>query len=474
MATVLPEGETKPADPKTLQVPASTADCQALTPLQAMQRQFSLLNMDGKLWLVDRFSIDRLTAQGVAAKLSLSNLTDGALLIRRALKAQFPEDDADKVMKIFWISPHTICSSGVEFNPAGTSEHYLNLWVGPTIIPIAGSWTLISGFLLEVICSGDKDCFQYLISYIAHALQRPWEKPGVLIAMLSGQGTGKGTVAKILRKIWSATFLHVHNIDAVTGNFNASLERAFIVFMDEALFSGDRRAADALKSLVTEPVIQINEKHQPARQTSSYHRFFAATNAEHFKNTDRDDRRDFVLRVSEARKGDHEYWQALNAEIDSGGVEAMVHELLAMDLSGFNVRSKPNTKELLEQKLQSLGPIQRWWHDALYRGNIFNDTTFDKDDLDTVPQDITRWPHFISTARAIEGVMFVAGGRAFRKPSAFDLVKTFKEMCPSAPQQQKAFGGARHRGFALPSLEQARSDFEAYIGASVKWPEDEQ
>ena len=222
---------------------------------------------------------------------------------------------------------------------------------------------------------------------------------------------------------------------------------------------------------MTEPVIHLNEKYQPARQTHSYHRFFAATNADHLKNTERDDRRDFALRVSESRKGDHAYWQALNIEIEQGGVAVMVHDLLAIDLSGFNVRDKPNTHELLEQKLQSLGPVQRWWHDCLYRGDIFNDTTFGKDDLDTEPQDINHWPDFISTARAIEGVMCVAGGRAFRKPSAFDLVKTFKEMCPSAPQQQKTFGGDRRRGFALPSLEQARSEFEVYIGAPVKWPE---
>jgi hypothetical protein len=374
-------------------------------------------------------------------------------------------------MKTFWVSPKTICNSGIEFNPRGTSEHYLNLWVGPTIVARVGSWTLIAAFFLDVVCDGDADVYQYILSYIAHALQKPWEKPGVLIAMLSGQGTGKGTVARILRKIWSATYLHVHNIDAVTGNFNASLERAFIVFMDEALFSGDRRASDALKSLITEPVISINEKHQPARQTSSYHRYFAATNADHFKNTDRDDRRDLVLRVSEERKGDHGYWDALNAEIDGGGVEAMVHDLLAMDLSGFNVRAKPNTNELLEQKLQSLGPVQRWWHDVLYRGDVFNDTSVGSDRDENVHMGYPRWPDFISTAHAIEGVMYVAGGRTFRKPSAFDLVKTFKELCPSAPQQQKVFAGARHRGFTLPTLELARADFEQYIGAPVQWPE---
>lgn len=108
-----------------------------------------------------------------------------------------------------------------------------------------------------------------------------------MIILIGGQGTGKGTLGRILQKIWGGTYLQTNNIDTVTGNFNASLERSFFVFMDEALFSGNRRAADALKSIVTEPIIQINEKYQPSRQIKSCHRLVAATNADHFKNTER-------------------------------------------------------------------------------------------------------------------------------------------------------------------------------------------
>lgn len=334
--------------------------------------------------------------------MALSNRSDGALLVIRALTAGGYDADRKKVLAEFWVNPQTACYDGVDFKPNGTPDNYLNLWVGPTIVPVAGNWVLIKAFLLEIICGGNQTYYVYLISYIAHALQRPEEKPGVAINLLGGQGIGKGTLARILQLIWSATFLQVSNVDAVTGSFNAALERTFIVFMDEALFAGDRRASDALKSLVTEPVIHINEKHQPARQTHSYHRFFAATNADHLKNTDRDDRRDFSLRVSEARKGDSLYWKAVYNEIEYGGVQAMVHDLMAMDLTGFNVRAKPHTEELLEQKLQSLEPIPRWWHGCLVGG--------------TIEDDDSAWPDFIPTDAAITGVMEMTGGKVYRLP----------------------------------------------------------
>ncbi|MDP3818296.1 MAG: DUF5906 domain-containing protein [Methylotenera sp.] len=446
------------------------ANVEPLNALATMQQQFALIKMSGKVWMLEGDGLNVRDNKGAVKKLELLPRGDGALLMHRALKAQFPHETG-KVIDDFMLSPHTICYSGVEFNPKETSKGYLNLWVGPTVTPKAGGWEFIQAFLHTGICNGNQEHYNYLIAYIAHALQKPWEKPGVMIIMIGGQGVGKGTLGQILRKIWRATYLQVSNIDNVTGNFNASLERAYIVFMDEALFSGDRKASDALKSLVTEPVVHINEKHQPSRQTDSYLRFFLATNADHVKNTERDDRRDFVLRVSEEHKGDKAYWEALYHEIENGGVEAMVHDLLAVDLSEFMVRYKPSTKELVEQKLQSLGPIQRWWHDCLYRGEMRKDNNSGGADIgyDFGSEFNVDWPSFISTAEAIEGVMNVTGSKIFRKPTANDIVDAIKMLCPSVVNKQQQNGNSRHRGLALPPLERARIEFETYIGGSVQW-----
>lgn len=422
--------------------------------LQKLQQRFWLVKIGGRIWFLDSHDLEKHDKPDTPKKLTLYPRNEGSLLLKRMIIAESPQSDASAFIKEFFISPKTICYDDVDFNPACTSENILNLWTGPTIEPKPCEWRLINTYFLEIICDGDEKFHQYLIRFIAHALQKPEEKPGVLIVLLSGQGAGKGTLGRILRKIWSATYLQVHNIDAVTGNFNASLERAFIVFMDEALFAGDRRATDHLKSLVTEPVIYINEKHQPARQSRSFHRFFAATNSDHFKNTERDDRRDFVLRVSEARKSDHAYWKALDVEIENGGVEGMVNDLLAMDISDFNVRDKPNTKELQRQKLHSLGPIDRWWYDCLSNGCISEDV---------------EWPDFISTNAAIVQIMQVSSGRIYKKPIPAEFINAMKKLCPSAKQKQKQENHSRQRGLELPSLNQARIEFEQYLGGPVEW-----
>jgi hypothetical protein len=423
--------------------------------LRVLQTQFALINMTGRIWVLDKKLLTATTGHGTAQKLILSNRNDGTLLLNRMARAERSVTNAKDDIKDFFVSPDTTCYAGVEFNPAGTTSNLLNLWIGPTITAASGTWLLIKAFLLNVICNGDQSHYDYLIGFIAHALQRPWEKPGVIIILIGGQGIGKGTLGRILRMIWRATFLQVHNVGTVTGNFNADLERTFIVFMDEALFVGDRRASDALKSLVTEQVININEKHQPSRQINSYHRFFIATNADHVKQTDRDDRRDFALRVSEAHKGDYTYWNALEYEMVNGGVAAMVHDLLAMDLTDFNVRAKPNTQELVGQKVHSLVGVARWWYDALYLGVVGQE-----------------WPDFIATDSIIKGVMDMAGRKLYQSPNAAEVIQAMSKLCPSAVKGQKQESLGRHRGLRIPPLAQARAEFEGYIGGAVHWDEE--
>ena len=351
----------------------------------------------------------------------------------------------------------------MEFNPKGGNKNYLNLWVGPYRKAKKGEWPTIDAFLLNVICDGDESSYNYLINYIAHALQKPEEKPGVMIILLGGQGIGKGTFGRLMQKIWTSTYLQVSNIDAITGNFNGALERSFIVFMDEALFAGDRKSSDALKSLVTEPLILLNEKHQPARQAKSYHRFIAATNATHLKHTDNDDRRDFVLQVSDRHKDDHHYWNELDYEMNHGGIEAFMHDLLERDLSSFNVRAKPSTAALLEQKLLSLGPIERWWHNCLEYGE------FESIDEHGKIATSGKWTDFHETSSLVKYVMEFSGGKLFRKPTPKDIVSTLKKICPSITSGQETTGGFRRRGLWLPKLHVARKEFETYIGGSLSW-----
>jgi hypothetical protein len=89
-----------------------------------------------------------------------------------------------------------------------------------------------------------------------------------------------------------------------------------------------------------------------------------------------DERRFFVLDVSGSRRGDFDYFKSLADELENGGAEAMLHELLHRDLSSFNVRDVPQTAGLMDQKVRSLHGFDAWWCEVLADGRcpgIVND-----------------------------------------------------------------------------------------------------
>ena len=67
---------------------------------------------------------------------------------------------------------------------------------------------------------------------------------------------------------------------------------------------------------------------------------------------DSDDRRFFVLKVGENRKEDHDYFQAITTELDNGGYEALLFDLLNEDITNFNPRSIPSCSDSFDIKLE--------------------------------------------------------------------------------------------------------------------------
>lgn len=61
-------------------------------------------------------------------------------------------------------------------------------------------------------------------------------------------------------------------------------------------------------------------------------------------------RRFFVLDVRDDRMDDFAYFNAIVDELDRGGYQAMLYDLLRMDLTGFNIAKFPKTAALQQQK----------------------------------------------------------------------------------------------------------------------------
>lgn len=416
----------------------------------ALRSRFALTKFGGKVGVVD-------LQEATTANASIYSLPDSRLLIEREVIAIDPTASPAKFFKDWRNDSATTVFSGVELNPVTTTPGYLNLWRGMAIRPKQGRWRLIRRFIFEVICDRDSELFKYVLRWLAHAVQRPEEKPGVGLLLIGGQGTGKGTfAAKIVGALFKEHFLHLQTDSAITGDFNSSLESSYIVFCDEAIFSGDRKAANKLKAIMTEDRLHINPKYQPSRQVASIHRIILASNNDHAASIEHDDRRYVVFRTSNKFKDNFEYWGSLDAEIKNGGLEAFAYTLANIDLSNFQIRKKPNTREHQVQKLQSLDPIPKWWADVLMTGEI---------------NELIQLPGFVPSDTLMASFKSHNrdhGSRAHTQ-TLNQLVPKIKALCTSVKDVQQCFSKRRKRGLIFPDLATARSEFEKWIGGPIDW-----
>ena len=447
------------------------AEVKTQTPLAALQDHFAIIDLSSQMLAIDLEKVKAMQSGALRNELSMYKKQDAELRMKRFLEAQPIACKPNQVIADFWVSPDTVEFNATAFTPRLMPDSVLNFWVGPTAVAKPGNWRVLRDFIRDIICAGDENVFSYMGCFIAHMLQKPEDKPGVMIVLLGGQGTGKGMFFKLLRSIWPSTTLLISDMEQVTGRFNDCLERNFIVCLDEAMFAGNRKAMDRLKSTVSESYVQIEQKFQPARSIESVHRFFASSNHDHFGHIERDDRRSVILRVSESRQQDTHYFaQISHALHDPDIIAAMVYYFQRKNLSGFDVRKKPQTDEHLTQKLKSLQGFERFWFEVLLAGNL---TGTDKQvgySGDWIG------PTFVSTNTLIENYMdHNKQAQKHQTVQSTDVNTVVRRLCPSAkPDRQTItrFGHpspSQRRGLQLPDIATARREFESAMGGSVPW-----
>jgi hypothetical protein len=262
---------------------------------------------------------------------------------------------------------------GVTFDPSGNHDNpeVLNLWQGFAVQPRPGSWNRLKAHILAVICDGKRELCDYILNWAARMVQFPAQRGEVALVMKGVEGSGKGTFANALRRIMGQHALKIANAKHLVGNFNAHLRDCVFLFADEAFFAGDKQHVGVLKSIITEDSLTIEAKHVNAVESPNYLHLIMASNEEWVVPASLEARRFLVLLTTAAKAGNHPYFAAIHQELADGGYEAMLHDLLNRDLSGFDVRDVPHSEGLQEQKKLSLGTSELWWLDVLHRGYVY-------------------------------------------------------------------------------------------------------
>jgi hypothetical protein len=348
---------------------------------------------------------------------------------------------------------------GIVFEPGGPLEvedDRLNLWRGFGVEPKVGDWSLLRNHIFNVLCLGHQELYDYLIKWMALGVQCPNEPIGVAVALRGSPGAGKGVFARTFGKIFGKHFAHIANGDQLTGRFNASVATSCMIFLDEAFWAGEKKAEGVLKALITEPRLQLEAKFRDPIMVDNRLRIIVASNNDWVVPAGMGDRRWLILDVADSYAGTEHagYLNALYAEIENGGAAALFHDLLRIDLTGFNVRAVPHTVAKAHQQVLSLHGPAAWLYDVLQEGRIgsqdwsTNELTIDTDMAYTCYED------FSKRRREFKPEIKAVWSKALR---------AMLGPCLRDTRPQNASG--RHRAFQFGLLPDRREQFARHIKA---------
>ncbi len=241
------------------------------------------------------------------------------------------------------------------------SPDSINLWRGYGVTAKPGNWSLMREHIRKVIANGKADRDRYIIRWVAWALQNADQPCEVaLILKSSTHGTGKGFLLRTVRKLFGAHAMQISKSGLLTGRFNAHLSMTCFLFVDEMTL-GDNKESAALNSLLTEDSLAVEPKGVDAYMMPNHVKVAAASNQDHVVLVAGTDRRFMVFDVSDKHARDVTYFKAMQAELDAGGYEAMLYDLLHMDLDGWHPRQTEDCEDDKNpEKVQSAPPEVEW------------------------------------------------------------------------------------------------------------------
>ena len=135
--------------------------------------------------------------------------------------------------------------------------------------------------IYEVIANENQEVYKYILVWIASILQKPNFKTEVALVILGNQGTGKNIFTNVICKLMARyANENITSIESIVGRFNAVLENKKLLVLNElqSIESNKYLNSDALKSVISDKRININQKNEPERLCENVANFIMVSN----------------------------------------------------------------------------------------------------------------------------------------------------------------------------------------------------
>ncbi len=357
---------------------------------------------------------------------------------------------------------------GLCFYPGENVDKSLyNLWRGFSVKPkdvkdplAIKAFESFLNHIKENVCGSEDILYHWLLNFCAHIIQYPHLKPLVAIVFKGEKGVGKNFFIDQIGNLFKSNYLVTADDRYLTGNFNSHLEKCLLLVLDEAFWSGNKKAEGLTKGLITERHHVIERKGKEAYKTTNFSRICIIGNAEWIVPASNDERRFAVFDVGSGKKQNNSFFASVRKGMEAGGSQLLMKFLTEFKVDKELVNQAPHTQALADQKEESLNPVHAWWLECLTQGEIvgleFNEGM---------------WPEVVSQND------FWAAFRAYSKErnirvwtAANSRLGVLLKKCIPALDNSKKMTvlGRQINSYRLPNLEKCKIQWNIWAGVDKK------
>lgn len=228
--------------------------------------------------------------------------------------------------------------------------------------------------IFDNVADGNNNAALQFIAWIADMLQNPARTPMIAPVLRSDEkGTGKSVVASIIGAlVGKAHYFKTSEPQQVIGKFNSHLANALFVCGEEMSWGGSIETNSKIKDAVTAAHIPIEMKGIDIIMMRKYYRLMLVTNSSWAVSASKDERRFLIFDVANYQSQNNDYFAPFFS--GNGLSELMLKDLFSFlmncDYSKIDLSKGEKTNAILNQKIESMSPLEQWWSYCLANGEI--------------------------------------------------------------------------------------------------------
>ena len=245
--------------------------------------------------------------------------------------------------------------------------HWLNTFRLPTFENVHDP-AMISVFLehMNYLIPDEIDC-RWVIGWLAKTLREPEERLTVAPLHISrAEGTGRGWFLQVMRGLLGEKNVSTPEMASFTSSqFNSQLVDVVLCAVEEAKGGSPNRkeVLELIKQKIDAPVLRINEKYKPERETRIYANVILFANDMDVLPIEDRTRRFYII-AGPPEKKPESYYRYLYQEIlpNSRFIAAVHTYLMAFDYSGMdfhNPRDNAARRAMIESNLSTVERVFR-------------------------------------------------------------------------------------------------------------------